>query len=541
VASNGGLGHNTSVYLRGSRPDHTLLLVDGMKLGSASSGFLPWADLPVEQIERIEIVRGPRSSLFGSEAIGGVVQIFTRPGTTGPLTPSLTVGAGTYGRVKAQLGLSGGGHTGLGEGWFRAGLGFERSEGFNVCTEIDGCGVYEPDRDGYHNGNGALNLGWRFSERLELDANLLRSVGHLEYDGSRFYGNRKESVLQVLGLRARARPLDPWRLTLRLGRSWDDSRIFADEDFINRLDTRRDQLSLQNDLSLASKQLLTLGLDYQRDQLSTPTAYAETARANTGLFVQYLGGFERGRHHQELQLSLRHDDNQQFGGETTGNAAWGLDLGAGLRLELAYGTAFAAPTFNDLYYPGYGNPYLRPERARSGEIGLTGEHPLGAWAVNLYQNDIEDLIAFDAATYSPKNIDSARIRGMEFWSRADLADWRLEANLTLLDPRNRSDGPNDGHLLPRRAEQTVRLDADRRLGRFGIGATVLAAGRRFDDDRNQVRLDPYNLLDLRAEYDLGGGLLLQGRLENVFDQDYETAYGFAQPGRTVMLTLNYQP
>lgn len=547
VASNGGLGHNTSVYLRGTRPDHTLLLVDGVKLGSASSGFLPWADLPVEQIERVEVVRGPRSSLFGSEAIGGVVQIFTRRGEPGPLTPSLVVGAGTYGTARAQLGVSGGGATDFGQGWFRASAGFERADGFNVCSDASACGVADPDKDGYENGNGALSVGWQFSDRLELDANFLRSVGELDYDGSRFYGDRKASVLQVLGARVRARPIEPWLLTLRVGRSWDDSRIYAGDAFINRLDTRRDDLSLQSDYSLSPDHLLTLGVDYQHDELSTRTDYAETARANTGVFGQYLGWLDlgaAGRH--ELQLSLRHDDNQQFGGKTTGNAGWSTALLPGVQFDLGYGTAFAAPTFNDLYYPGYGNPNLEPENARSLEAGLSGDWTLGGngagrWAVNLYQTEIDDLIAFDAATFSPKNIDSARIRGLEFEATADWADWLLDANLTLLDPRNRSDGPNDGNLLPRRAEQTLRLDADRRLGRIGFGATFFAAGRRFDDDKNQVRLDPYSLFDLRADYDFGGGLRLQGRIENLFDEDYETAAGFNQPGRTFMVTLRYQP
>jgi vitamin B12 transporter len=547
VASNGGMGHNTAVYLRGTRPDHVLLLVDGVKIGSASSGFLPWAALPLSQIERIEVVRGPRSSLFGSEAIGGVVQVFTRQGEPGPLTPSLEFGMGTYGSLRGQLGLSGGGATAFGEGWVRAAMGFERSEGFNVCVDEAACGVVEPDRDGYRNGNASLNAGFRFSDRLELDFSLLRSEGDLDYDGSLFYGNQKHAVLQVLGTRVRLRPLEPWLVTLRLGRSWDDSRIFADDAFINRLDTRRDELSWQNDWRLTPTQQLTLGVDYQRDQLSTPTAYVETSRTNTGVFGQYLGSLDLGgAGDHEVQLSLRHDDNQQFGGETTGNVGWGWYLGKGVRLDLGYGTAFKAPTFNDLYYPGYGNPNLNPERARSLELGLSGAWSLGAgsgdWAVNAYQTEIDDLIAFDAATYSPMNIDSARIRGLESWITAEWSLWLLNANLTLLDPRNRSDGENHGKLLPRRPEQSFRLDLDRAIaGRVSLGASFFAAGRRFDDDENTRRLDAYGLLGLRASYDFGGGLLVQGAVENLLDQDYETASGFRQPGRTLMFTLRYAP
>jgi vitamin B12 transporter len=543
ISTNGGLGHNTSVYLRGTRPDHTLLLIDGVRIGSASSGFLPWASIPLGQVERVEVVRGPNSSLYGSEAIGGVVQVFTRRGEAGPLRPRVLVGAGTYNTANAQFGLSGGAETDYGTAWFDAGLGFDQTQGFNVCSGAPrsagggGCGVYEFDDDGYTNGNGSLRAGWAFSDRLELDVNFLRSEGELDYDGSLFYGNQQRQLLQVAGARVVANPLDPWTLTLRAGRSWDDSEVFADGTFINRLDTRRDQLSWQNDLALAPAQVATIGIDYLRDELSTQTDYAETSRETTGVFGQYLGSLLG----QDLQLSLRHDDNDQYGGKTTGNALWGYALGHGLRLTAGYGTAFKAPTFNDLYYPGYGNPDLKPENSRSLELGISGRHAWGAWAINAYQNDIDDLIAFDPATYSPMNIDRARIRGVELWSTGTIAGWLLDANLTLLDPRNESEGPNDGKLLPRRAEQSFRLDADRQFGKIGIGGTLFASGRRFDNDANTIPLDSYALFDLRAVYSFSDSLRLEGRIENLFDEQYETAAFFNPPGRTVFVALRYEP
>ncbi|MBK1703928.1 TonB-dependent vitamin B12 receptor [Halochromatium glycolicum] len=540
ISTNGGLGHNTNIYLRGARPDHTLLLIDGVRIGSASSGFLPWASIPLGLVERVEVVRGPSSSLYGSEAIGGVVQVFTRSGEVGPLRPRLLIGAGSDNRINTQFGVSGGTDTDFGTGWFDAGLGFEQTQGFNVCDgtpDGGGCGVYEFDDDGYRNGNGSLRAGWAFSDRLEIDLNFLRSEGDLEYDGSAFYGNEKRQVLQVLGTRLTAKPLDPWTLTLSAGRSWDDSEIFANGEFINRLDNRRDQLSWQNDIAFAPGQLATIGIDYLRDELSTPTDYDETSRETTGVFGQYLGRLLG----QDLQLSLRHDDNEQYGGKTTGDARWGIALENGLRLTAAYGTAFKAPTFNDLYYPGFGNPDLEPETSWSAELGLSGRHVWGEWALNAYQTEVDELIAFDAATYSPMNIDQARIRGLELWATADLSGWLLDGNLTLLDPRNDSEGPNDGNLLPRRAQQTVRLDADRRFGQIDVGATVFVSGRRFDDDENAVRLDGYSLVDLRAAYAFSDALRIEGRIENLFDEDYETAAYFNQPGRTLFLALRYEP
>ena len=539
IGSNGGLGHNTDLFLRGTNADNVLLLVDGVKLGSVTSGFIPWAAIPVGQVERVEVVRGPRSSLYGSEAIGGVVQVFTRKGRGGPLRARFVAGAGTYETFNGQFGLSGGTETDFGAGWFDLGLGYERTDGFNVCDGepgVGGCRVFEFDRDGYRNGNGALNAGWRFSERFEFDLNFLRSEGDLEFDGSAFFGNEKTTVLQVLGARAVLQPLDAWTATLRAGRSWDDTDVFFDGDFINRIDTRRDQLSLQNDIALAPEQLLTLGVDYQRDTLDTTAEFAATSRDDTGVFGELLSGI--GRH--RLQLALRYDDNSQFGGETTGSLAWGYQLGDGVRLSASYGTAFKAPSFNALYFPGAGNPELDPERSGSVEVGVSGDHPLGAWAVNAYQTRIDDLIEFDA-NFQAGNIAEARIRGVELWTTADLAGWLLDASLTLLDPRNESDGADHGNLLRRRPQQTVRFDADRRFGRIGVGGTLFASGRRWADDANRRRLDGFTLVDLRAEYAFNDALRVQGRLENLFDQDYETVEFFNQPGRSFFVTLRYEP
>jgi vitamin B12 transporter len=158
-----------------------------------------------------------------------------------------------------------------------------------------------------------------------------------------------------------------------------------------------------------------------------------------------------------------------------------------------------------------------------------------------FQTDVDDLIAFDPATFSPRNVDRARIRGLELSADADWAQWRVAADLTLLDPRNRSPGPNDGKLLPRRAEQTLRIDADRRFGRIGVGGSLFVTGRRFDNDENTVRLDGYALLDLRAEYAFSEALRVQGRIANLLDEDYQTAAYFNQPGRTFLLTLRYSP
>ena len=538
VTSNGGPGQPTSVFLRGTESDHTLVLIDGVKVGSATTGTTPWQDLPTDQIERVEVVRGPRSSLYGSEAIGGVIQIFTRRGG-GPPTPRLSVGAGSHDTIRTSGGFSAGSE----QAWFNAGLGFEQSAGFDACRGapgVGGCFVDQPDRDGYTNKNGSLKAGWRPSERLEFAADFLRAETENDFDGSSFAGNSSESVTQVAALKATVNPLDRWTSVLRAGRSWDESRFFFEERFLNRFDTRRDSLGWQNDILFGSAQQLTLGVDYQRDEVTTKPTFAEDSRDNTGVYGQYLGRLGRA----DLQFSLRQDDNEQFGGQTTWNAALGYDLPAGLRVKASYGTAFKAPTFNELFFPGFGNPDLEPEESRSAELGLSGRHAWGRWAANLYQTEVDELIATTAVgggLLQPENIDRARIRGLELWATAELVEILLEANLTLLDPRNESDGPDDDNLLPRRPQQSFRLDADRRFGRIGVGASLIAAGRRFDDSANQTRLDGYALVDLRADFAFSDALRLQARVANLFDEDYETAAFFNQPGRTLFVNLLYQP
>ena len=535
IANNGGPGKNTSLFLRGTESDHVLVLIDGVKTGSATSGTTPFQYIPIDQVERIEIVRGPRSSLYGSEAIGGVIQIFTRKGG-GVFKPSFSVGGGSYNTYNVSAGISGGGD----RGWFNVNVSTVDTAGFNACNgkplpDGAGCFTTEPDKDGYNNLSGSLRGGYRFENGIEVDAYALRSENDTDYDGS--FVNESDAVEQILGVTFRYSLLDSWRLALTGGRSQDDSKNYKDGLFKSRFNTERDTVSLQNDITVAKDHLLTLGADYQDDRIDSTTPYAVTSRNNKGLFFQYLGMI--GAH--EIQASLREDDNEQFDKRTTGGLAWGYPLSGKLRLTASYGTAFKAPTFNELYWPGYGNPDLRPEESRSLEVGLKGTSRGSNWSFNIYETHVDDLIAYDAATFAPGNVDEVYIRGLEAAVTAQVAGWTLATNLTLLKPENRSAGSNKGNILPRRAEQSLRFDADRSFGRYSLGATFLAEGRRYDELANTRRLDSYATVDLRAGYRVSERWLLQGRIENLFDEQYETAAFYNQPDRSLFVTVRYQP
>ena len=536
-ANSGGIGQQTSLFLRGTNSSHTLVLIDGVRIGSVGNGLAAFEQLPVEQIERIEIVRGPRSSLYGADAIGGVIQIFTRHGAPdGGLLPSISLTTGSDNLLRSQLGLSGGSD----HAWYNLAVGAQHTRGINACrigagTVFAGCYANEPDNDPYRNENLSANGGYRWDNGAELSGNWLRSLGEINFDGS--YQNRSRTVQQVAGAALGFNPLQAWKSTLSVGQNLDRYDNYENRDFVGYIYSRRNQASWQNDVSLADNQLLTLGVDWQGEHIDSDTGFLATSRHDTGGYAQYQATF--GRH--EIALSARRDDNSQFGHHNTGAAAWGYHFDDGLKLTASYGSAFHAPTFNDLYYPyGSGNPDLKPEQSRSAELGLSQQRGAWNWGVNAYQTKIDQLIALDA-NYYPSNISQARIRGVEGQLGANVAGWQLQGYLTWLQPRNEDGGANDGKVLPRRPEHTARIDLDRRFGDFGVGATVYAAGRSYDDAANSHPLAGYSTTDLRASWHFAPDWQVEARLANVFDRAYETVWYFNQPGRSAFLTLRYSP
>ncbi|MGH8031928.1 MAG: TonB-dependent vitamin B12 receptor [Luteimonas sp.] len=557
LTNQGGAGKLSSVFLRGTESDQVLVLIDGVRAGSATSGQFAFQDLPVDQIDRIEIVRGPRSSLYGSEAVGGVIQIFTRR-DSGAFTPRLRVGVGSHGLREASAGIGGG----SARGWFGVDVASQRSDGINACRgraadpaiEFDfgaGCFVDEPDRDGYRNTSLNLRGGVTLSDTLKLDGHALKADSFNEFDGGRFGGNEADNVQQAVGGALTWTPSQRVNVVAQTGRSYDKS----DNDFndhagntfrVGNFDTRRDTASLQADVGIAAGQLLSVGADYQNDRIDSDTGYIDsdtgdliTERDNTGVFVQYQGRFGA----QQLQASVRSDDNQQFGQHTTGSVGWGMAFDGGVRVSATYATGFKAPTFNDLYFPFFGNPDLRPEESSSLNVGLSQTTQAWSWTLNAYQTHVDDLVSFDASIFLPNNIDQARIRGVEFTYATTLAGWDLSTQISHTDPRNRSrsgGGVNFDNLLARRARNSGRIDADRAFGAFRVGATLNGAGHRFDNAANTVRLGGYATTDLRVEYAINPQWTLQARASNVFDREYETVEWYNQPGREYGLSVRYQ-
>ena len=528
LTNNGGLGQATSLFLRGTNSGHVTVLVDGVRVGSATLGTTPFELIPLAQVEKIEIVRGPRSSLYGANAIGGVIQIFTRPGVA-TKTMSAKSSLGTDGFRELTAGFVSSSKAGISVRFSHLG-----SDGFDACTgAAGGCYVDEPDRDGHEQSALAVGFDRQLSPAAELGLHFMYSNADTDYDGS--FSNQTETTMRVIGGRLVLDPSTNWRSTVAVGQSLDGAEDFKDRVFSSRFETRRNSLSWQNDVALGSTGLLTAGVDYQNDTVDSDTVFTVTSRDNTGVFIQYQKDVER----YGVQWALRYDDNEQFGNYNTGSATLGVDTGKGHRATVFYGTAFKAPTFNDLYYPSWGNSALEPEESNTVDLGYRVLLADGRWTVNVFQTSIDELIAYDPIATGPANIDEAQIRGVEVGLTMSRDAWRWSSALTLLDTEQKS-GANRGRELPRRPSEALSLNISRDLGRYGTGMQITFNGKTYDDLANTSLLDRYVVVDLVGHWKMSDNWWLNGKIKNVFDEDYETAAYYRQPGIGCFVSISYK-
>lgn len=533
ISNSGGAGKATSVFIRGTNFNHVLVLVDGIKVGSATLGSVAFEDLPLDQVERIEVVRGPRSSLYGSEAIGGVIQVFTRKGGNAGkgFQPEISLSAGSNNTQKANINLSGGDNT----TWFNLNAGAEQTDGINVTASN-----LEPDLDGYERDSMAVRAGHRFANGASVDIAASHAQGQNHFDSS--FNNETHFTQQVLSAKWQQPMGERTLVTAQLGQARDDMDNYLNGEPLTAFrtyNTRRDTASLQADVTLANGNV-SIGVDQQQDNVTSDSAYARTSRDNTGVFASYQTTVGA----TQWDVSARHDENEQFGIHTTGSVAVGRDLRNGMRLTAAYGTAFKAPTFNDLYYPFSGDASLQPEESQNAEIGISGKAVSDQvrWSANAFSNTIDNLINYPPPTYAVSQTDKARIQGVELSAGTQLAGWEVNANLTLQKPENRS-GADAGKNLIYRPEQLANIDIDRDLGKFRVGASLRGESQRYTDTANTAsdKLAGYGTLDLRTDYQLTKSWTVGAKLNNVLDKDYQTNSGYNQDGVNGLVTVKYAP
>jgi len=543
VSSMGGIGKQSSVFIRGTNSDHILVLVDGIKIGSATTGTTPFEHWPLSQIERIEIMRGPRSSLYGSEAIGGIIQIFTRQGKDKKSTVMLSAGLGDDDAYRFNGGVLGSTE----QNWYSLFAERIQTNGFDDCQGYDNGGCFttdenQDDDDGYENSSYSVRFGQRLGEKINAEIYALRTQGHTEYDS--FFDDEADFVQQLIGLKADYAVSNTWRLNLNLGRSLDEldslSRITDSGDEIpeTHFHTTRTSGNLVNRFLLANNKVFTLGYDYQQDEVDTSIAYEIDSLDNQGLFAEYQIPMGTGK----LTTGLRQDDNDQFGKHITGNMSLGYPISPTARIFFSYGTAFKVPSFNELYYRNEfyaGNPNLAPEESNSFEMGLVGGRAHYQWSLNAYYTQIDKLIAtnYVPATnnYLADNINKAKIKGFDSSFRWQQNGWEFNSTLSLLKPEDDS-----GNLLPRRSERSMMVEIAERRGSARLAMNVLAQGPRYDDAANTRKLAGYSILNLNGEYNFMPRWALRFRVENVLDKEYQTAAFYNTLKRFWFVSLHYQ-
>jgi vitamin B12 transporter len=529
-SSNGGLGQFSSVFIRGTQARHTILLVDGVRLGSATAGTPVWETLPVEAIERIEVLKGPASALYGADGVGGVVQVFTRAPKAG-FHPYASVAAGSYGHARAAAGASGG------EGALRYSFGVQRSaeRGFSSANPRAPFGSYQPDRDPFRQNAVNASLRYQLNRDWSADASLLYSDATGHFDDWQPVDSRSKlrASLTQAGFKGRVQP--GWTTELRISESVDANHPIVAA-YPDPFKTTQTQSTWQNTVDTRAGIMLA-GLEQRRQRVTTPVAYDVTQRTMSAGFVGLTG--QAGNH--SWQVNMRRDVNSQFGVSQTGFAGYGWRFAPGWRIHGSTGTTFVAPSFNDLYYPpsawdSGGNPNLRPERGRNRDVGLAWSQGVHTTKLVYFDNRIRDMIAWGSGS-EPENIGRARIDGLTLGYEARIDRLSLRASLEDMRPRNLE----TGKALPRRSDTQATLGASWREGAWLFGTSVLHVGSRFDNSTNTQPLGAYTVVDLNATWQFAPALSLQAKLNNLTDRAYETTYGYNQPGRSVYVTLRWQP
>ncbi len=539
----GGIGQQASLFVRGTNSSHVLVLLDGVRINSATTGTTEIDQLMLDQVERIEVVRGNVSSLYGSEAVGGVIQIFTRRGKGEP-SFNASGGAGTQDTTRASADFGGAADNTI----FNVLISRFRTAGVSAINPRI-VPMVNPDSDGYDNTSLSANLGYAFNNDHSLSASLFDSHGAAQTDNS--FGlpsdvNSSRSHIRKLALMSDHSIGKIWHSKLQWSQGMDDMQNFLngapDEVFGALFRTTNIQLSWQNELRLDEHHSLNIGVETLVQQVTSSTRFSANRRRVNSMFAGYSGS--NGLHN--WQLDVRQDRYSDFGVSGTGMLGYGFALSDALRLSIAAGTAFKAPTINDLYYPytdyggGFsyqGNPGLKPERSRNLELGAHYTSPGQLLDVAYFDGRISDMISSNGLPANTTvNLDQARSNGFEFSYAGRFGGTGIKAALTLQDPRD----VISGWALLRRAKRYGNLAASRSAGAWRLGGEIQFSGPRDDIDINtfaRTTLAGYGVIDLSARYAFDRHLGFSMKIDNLFDRSYMLAHGYNTAGRALFAAM----
>ena len=542
ITRNGGPGQSSGYLIRGSSASGTVVFIDGVRVGSATLGQAELESLSLAQIDHIEVRRGPASSLFGADAVGGVIQIFTRRGEGGA-NVTAHAAIGRYESRVADLGVSGS----HGAFDYAATLGREQSQAVSALRPTDTSGQFNPDTDGFARNFANVALGYTPAAGHRIGVELLATRLDSHYDGADFnppdflpdpsadFRNRLKTTLATIHYRGDVSSL--WTTTLQASRNVDD--LVSGGATMARFKTTREQATWQNALHFAPGQQLVVAYEYLHESADADAFVGRPRRHNNALVAGYSGRFGAG----DLEASLRRDDNSAYGGDTTGSIGYSHEVLPGLRLRALAGTTFRGPTFNDLYFQGFGVSTIKPERGRSFEVGAvwqSGDTNLSAVA---YRNKVKDLIGFQpdrslcpvdpaydfgcAGNTSRARLQGATIGAGQRWGGLD-----LRAAVDFLDATD----IDTGVRLTRRAAHQETLRADYERGDWTVGASLLDVGRRPDSG---AILGGYGVVDLRTTWRFTPKWRLEAKLLNALDHRIEPTRDYQGLGRQAWLGVRY--
>lgn len=535
VTRNGGAGNNSEVFIRGGNGKQTILLIDGVRSVSSTSGTANWSAIPLSQIERVEIVMGPLSGLYGADAVSGVIQIFTKKGSGAPRI-SFSAGAGTYGEQVTTAGVSGstdGDHRIS----YAINASHEEADGFSSRTSP----AQDPDKDGYSK----RSLGGQFSLELakghELGVNFLNSHNDGEYDNlTSRYNARIVSDVDVYSIYSRNQITSDWSSLLQASRSYTKQQTY-NSSIPTLNNSTQDQLSWQNDFKIGADVLQFL-VEHREESVFNPSQVKQNQSRDTDSLAL---AYQLIRDEHIGSASIRYDDSSAYGSNVTGSLGYGYRLSKALRVSGSVGTSFRAPTYNDLYFMNtngtpYGNPNLSPEKGKNTELGLYYDNGKSDFSISYYHNKITDLIV--ARSTCPTNgsscvynVNDALLKGVSVGASTKIDDFRLYGSFDWQDPRDQT----TNKLIERRSRSHGTVGVSHASGLFKSGADVIFSGYRYDASNETKRLGGYALLNLHASYDLTDNWQLFGRWNNVFDKYYELAQTYQTPGSNAFVGVRY--
>ncbi|MGX9731589.1 TonB-dependent receptor domain-containing protein [Janthinobacterium aestuarii] len=540
VARNGGAGTAASVFIRGANSNQNIVLVDGVRIGSSTLGTANWSALPLSSIDHIEIVYGPLSTMYGADAIGGVIQIFTKKGD-GAARVSAFAGYGSNNtrQVEAQVAGSTGGPNSFS---YALAAGKEKSDGFSA-SKIGASPeyTYNPDKDGYDKESFSGQFGYQMAKGHEVGLVLLNSKLKAQYDAGPGYDARSNQKLENISVFTKNEFLPNWTSELRYAeardKSGDDSS--AGSWGKSQIDTKQTDLTWQNDIRIGRDNLQLLASYRDEDVTSSSTPEVTGARHTKSFAAAY--NMVRGAH--LFNISGRSDDSSAFGTHNTGSVAYGYRITNALRASASYGTSFRAPTFNELYYPGYGLATNKPEQGRNVEVGLRYDDGVSKLSASYYHNKVTDLLVNTSPCPDPLftgygcayNVNKALLEGLTIAGARKFGAFNVSGNIDLQDPR---DETKDKQLV-RRAKKHANFAVDYTLGALTSGAEWQLSGKRFDDAANKNVLGGYGLVNLYATYQFARDWSVLARWNNIANKDYELARFYATPGSKVFVGVRY--